>query len=163
MTKSSAAKIICIHKRLIKSQSPNEATHFGGQLFQLPDICRFFALEDRLRLSVSFSYNRNAAFFANVSLTKSVSAMWFKDRPRFLYIITLDFSEIANYFVIIIEWFILDPTNERTWLWNWHEMNTTIVMETFEWRPPKLSFANGKKNRWGARVTGNRCKVTPKI
>ena len=150
MTKISAAKIICIHNRLIKSQSPHKATHFRGQLFQLPDIFRFFALEDRLRLSVSFSYNWNAAFFTNVSLAKKCFCYVNQGRPRFLYIITLHFSEIANYFVIIIERFILEPTNERAWLWNWQEMNTTIVMETFEWRPPKLSFSNGKKSLRGA-------------
>ena len=44
---------------------------------------------------VLFSYNRNAAFFANVSLAESVYAMRFKDRPRFHYIITLHLSEIA--------------------------------------------------------------------
>ena len=31
-------------------------------------------------------------------------------------------------------------------------------MDTFDWRPPKRSFWNGKKNRWRARVTDNRCK-----
>ena len=35
-------------------------------------------------------------------------------------------------------------------------MNTSIVMETFEWRPPELGFSNGKKS-FGARVTVNRC------
>ena len=108
MTRISAAKIICFHNKLIKSQSPHKATHFRGQLFQLLDIFRFFdflfGAADRLRLS-SFvsSHKRNAAFFTNVSLAKSVSAMWFKDRPRFLYIITFHLSEIANYFVIITE------------------------------------------------------------
>ena len=34
---------------------------------------------------------------------RSLSAMWFKDRPRFLCIITLHLSKIANYFVIITE------------------------------------------------------------
>ena len=64
--------------------------------------------------------------------------MWFKDRPRFLYIITLHLSEIANYFVILNNWAITPyPTTVK--------MNTTIVMETFDWRPPKLSFWNGKK------------------
>ena len=29
-------KIICIHNKLIKSQSSHKATHFRGQLFQLP-------------------------------------------------------------------------------------------------------------------------------
>ena len=52
MTRISAAKIICIHNKLIKSQFPHNATHFRGQLFQL-------------------SYNRNAANFTNVLLAKS--------------------------------------------------------------------------------------------
>ena len=42
MTRISAAKIICIHNKLIKSQSPHKATHFRGQLFPLLDIFRFF-------------------------------------------------------------------------------------------------------------------------
>ena len=52
--------------------------------------------------------------------------------------------------------------DDRTSPWKWHEMNTTIVMDTFDWRPPKLSFWNGKKNRWRAHVTGNRCKTEPR-
>ena len=97
LTKISAAKIICIHNKLIKSQSPHKATHFRSQLFRPLNIFRFFALDKRsLTALVLFSYNRNAAFFKNVSLAKSVSAMWFKDRPRFLSIISLYFSEIAN-------------------------------------------------------------------
>ena len=42
MTIISAAKIIYIHNKLIKSQSPPKATHFSGQLLQLRDIFRFF-------------------------------------------------------------------------------------------------------------------------
>ena len=42
ITRIFTAKIICIHNKLIKSQSPHKATHFGGQLFQLADIFRFF-------------------------------------------------------------------------------------------------------------------------
>ena len=107
MTRISTAKIICIHNKLIKSQSPHKATHFRSQLFQLLvlDIFRFFdfLFGGTLTALVLFSYNRNAAFFTNVSLTKSVSGMWFKDRPSFLYIITLHLSEIANHFVIITE------------------------------------------------------------
>ena len=94
----SAAKVICIHNKLIKSQSSHKATHFRGQLFQLPDIFRFFDFPfGRSHMAlVLFSFNRDAAFFTNVSLAKSVSAMWFKDRLRFLYIITLHLSEMAN-------------------------------------------------------------------
>ena len=60
MTRISAAKVICIHNKLIKSQSSHKAaTHFRGQPFQLPDIFRFFhflrfTLEDRLRLWFCF-------------------------------------------------------------------------------------------------------------
>ena len=105
MTRISVAKIICIHDKLLKSQSAHKATHFRGQLFQLLDIFRFFDLlfGGSLTALILFSYSRNAAFFTNVSLAESVSRMWFKDRPRFLYIITLHLSEIANYFVIITE------------------------------------------------------------
>ena len=39
-----------------------------------------------------------------------------------------------------------------------HE-NRTVVMETFDWRPPKFYFRNMKKCRWGACVTGNRCNT----
>ena len=151
MTRISAAKIICIHKRLIKSQSPHKAIYFRDQLSQLPDIFRFFAFlfGGSLTALVLFSYDRNAAFFTNVSLAKSVSAMRFKDRLRFLYIITLHHSEIANYFVIITERLYLtqrrsDVAAKLTW------MNTTIVIETFDWRPPKLRFWNGKKSLRGA-------------
>ena len=42
MARISAVKIICIHNKLIKSQSSHKATHFSGQLFQLPAIFRFF-------------------------------------------------------------------------------------------------------------------------
>ena len=42
MTRISAAKIICIHNKLIKSQSPHKATYFRGQLFHLLDMFRFF-------------------------------------------------------------------------------------------------------------------------
>ena len=42
MTRISAAKITCIHNKLIKSQSPHKATDIRGQLFQLPCIFRFF-------------------------------------------------------------------------------------------------------------------------
>ena len=88
-----------------KSQSLHKATHFRGQLFQLPDIFRFFdfLFGGSLTALVLLSYNRNAAFFTNVSLAKSVSAMWFKDRPRFFYIITLHLSEFANYFVAFVK------------------------------------------------------------
>ena len=103
----SAAKILCIHDKLTKSQSPHKATHFRGQLFQLPDVFRFFDFFFggliSLTALVLFSYNQNAAFFTNVALTKSAFAMWLKDRPCFLYILTLHLSEIANYFVIITE------------------------------------------------------------
>ena len=60
-----------------KSQSLHKATHFRGQLFQLPDIFRFFdfLFGGSLTALVLLSYNRNAAFFTNVSLAKSVSAM----------------------------------------------------------------------------------------
>ena len=77
MTRISAAKIICIHNKLIKSQSPHKATHFRGQLLQLRDIFRFFdfLFGGSLRLLVLFSFNRNAAFFTNVSLPESASAM----------------------------------------------------------------------------------------
>ena len=145
MTRISAAKIICIHNKLIKSQSPHKVTHFRGQLLQLRDIFRFFdfLFGGSLMALVLFSFNRNAAFFTNVSLAKSVSAMWFKDRPRLLYIITLHLSEIAKYVVIITERLYLIQR------WVEHrretEMNTTIAMDTFYWRPPKLSFWNGKK------------------
>ena len=105
---------------------------------------------------VLFSYNRNAAFFTNVSLVESVSAMRFKDRPRFHSIVTLHLSEIANYFVIITKRLYLIQRRSNTSPWNWHETNTTIAMDTFDWRPPKLSFWIGKKNRCRARVTGNR-------
>ena len=60
----SATKIICIHNKLIKSQSSHKATHFRGQLFQLPDIFRFFdfLFGGSLAALVLFSFNRNAAF-----------------------------------------------------------------------------------------------------
>ena len=105
MTRISATKIICIHNKLIKSQSSHKATHFRSQLFQLPDIFRFFdfLFGGSLTPLVSFSFNRNAAFFTNVSPAKSVSAIWLKDRPRFRHIITFHLSEIVNYFVIMIE------------------------------------------------------------
>ena len=152
MTRISAAKIICIHNRLIKSQSPHKATYFRGQLSQLPDIFRFFdfLFGGSLTALVLFSYDRNAAFFTNVSLAKSVSAMWFKDRLRFLYIITLHLSEMANYFVLITErlYLIQRRSNVAAKLtWNEHDC---IVMETFDWRPPKLSFWNRKKSLRGA-------------
>ena len=91
MTRISAAKIICILNKLIKSQSPHKATHFISFLLQLHDIFRFFyfLFGGSLMALVLFSFNRNATFFTNVSLTESVSAMWFKDRPCFLYIITI--------------------------------------------------------------------------
>ena len=157
MTRISAAKKICIHNRLIKSQSPHKATYFWGYLL-LPDIFRFFdfLFGGSLTALVLFSYDRNAAIFTKVSLAKSVSAMWFKDRLRFLYIITLHLSEMANYFVLITErlYLIQRRSNVAEKLtWNEHDY---IVMETFDWRPPKLSFWNRKKG-WGARVTGNRC------
>ena len=152
MTRISAAKIICIHNRLIKSQSPHKATYFRGQSSQLPDILRFFdfLFGGSLTALVLFSYDWNAAFFSNVSLAKSVSAIWFKDRLRFLYIITLHHSEIANYFVIITERLYLTQRRSNVaakLTWNEH---TTIVMETFDWRPPKLRFWNGKKSLRGA-------------
>ena len=67
MTRISAAKIICIHNKLIRSQSPHKATHFRGQLFQLPCIFRFFdfLFGGSLTALVLFS---NAAFFTNVSI-----------------------------------------------------------------------------------------------
>ena len=101
----SAAKIICIHNKLIKSQSPHKATHFRGQLLQLRDIFRFFdfLFGGSPTALVLSSFNRNAAFFTNVSLAESVSPMWFKDRPRFLCIITLHLREVAKCFVIITE------------------------------------------------------------
>ena len=72
MTRISAAKIICIHNKLLKSQSPNKVTHFRGLLFQLPDIFWFFEFlfGGSLTALVLFSYNRNATFFTNVSLAK---------------------------------------------------------------------------------------------
>ena len=105
MARISAAKIICIYNKLIKSQSPHKAIHFRSQLFQLLDIFRFFdfLFGGSLTALILFSCNRNTVFFTNVSLAESVSLMWFKDRPRFLYLITLHLSEIANYFVIITE------------------------------------------------------------
>ena len=42
MTRSSAAKIICVHNKLINNQSWHKATHFRGQLFQLSCIFCFF-------------------------------------------------------------------------------------------------------------------------
>ena len=85
MTRISAAKITCIHNKLIKSQSSHKATHFRGQLFQLPDIFHFFdfLFGGSLTALVLFLFNRNATFFTNISLAKSVSAMCFKDRPHF--------------------------------------------------------------------------------
>ena len=53
MTRISAAKIICIHNKLTKSQSSHKATHFRSQLFQLLDISFVsvtFSLAERLRL-----------------------------------------------------------------------------------------------------------------
>ena len=63
--------------KLIKSHSPHKATHFGGQLFQLPDIFRFFdfLFGRSLTALVLFLYNQNAAFFTNVSLAKSGCAI----------------------------------------------------------------------------------------
>ena len=77
MTRISAAKIICIHNKLIKSQSPHKATHFRGQLLQLHDIfCVFdFLFGGSLTALVLSLFNQNAAFFTNVSLAESVSAM----------------------------------------------------------------------------------------
>ena len=151
MARISAAEIIGIHNKLIKSQSSHKATHFRGQLFQLPDISRFFdfLFGGSLTALVLFPFNWNAAFFKNVSLAKSVSAMWFKDRPRFLHIITPHLSEIVNYFVIII--------NERLYLIQ-RRSNIAVKLtrnehdyyHTFDWRPPKLSFSNGKKSLRGA-------------
>ena len=150
--KNFCGEIICIHNKLIKSQSPHKATHFRGQLLQLRDIFRFFdfLFGGSLRLLVLFSFNRNAAFFTNVSLPESASAMWFKDRPRFHYMITLHLSEIANYFVIITERLYLIQRWSNIAVKLMYEMNMTIVMDTFDWRPPKLSFWNGKKSSKGA-------------
>ena len=77
MTRISAAKIIYIHNKLINSQSPHKAIHFRSQLFQPLDIFRFFdfLFGGSLTALVLFSYNRNAAFFTNVSLAESVFAM----------------------------------------------------------------------------------------
>ena len=60
MIRISAAKVICIHNKLIKSQSSHKATHFRGQLFQLPDIFRFldFLFGGSLTALVLFSFNR---------------------------------------------------------------------------------------------------------
>ena len=102
---------------------------------------------------VLFSYNRNAAFVTNVSLAKSVSAMWFKDRPP------PHLGKIANYFVIITVWAIIpDPTTiehrretdtKWTWLLSW--IHLIHVHQ-------KLVFEMGKIGR--ASVTGNHCKTT---
>ena len=50
--------------------------------------------------------------------------------------------------------------DDRTSPWNWHEMNTTIVMDTFDLINvhQNLGFKMGK-NRCGACVTGKRCKL----
>ena len=60
MTRISATKIICIHNKLLKSQSSHKATHFTGQLFQLPGNFRFFDFLFRGSLTalVLFSFNR---------------------------------------------------------------------------------------------------------
>ena len=154
MTRISAAKIIRIHNKLIKSQSP----HIKSNSLQRPTLSATWYLLFlwlslwRIAYRSSFVFvSRNAAFFTNVSLAKSVSAMWFKDRPHFLCIITLLLSEITNYFVIITErFYLIQRLEDRTSPWNWHETNTTIVMDTFDWRQPKLSFWNGKKSLKGA-------------
>ena len=153
MTRISAAKVICIHDKLIKIQSPHKATHFRGQLFQLPDIFRFidFLFGSSLTALVLFSVNRNAPFFTNVSLAKSVSAMWFNDRPRFLHIITIHLNEMVNYFVKKNNWAIIpDPTtiehgceNDTKWtrLLSWKHLIDVRQ---------NLVFQMGKKSLRGA-------------
>ena len=141
---------ICIYNKLIKSQSPHKATHFRGQLFQLPDIFRFFDFlfggSISLTALVLFSCNRNAAFFTDVLLAKSVSPMWFKDRPRFSLKITLHLSEIANYFVIITErFYLIQRRSNLSVKLTRNEHDSVFSWKHFERRPPKLNFWNEKK------------------
>ena len=56
MTRISATKIVCIHNKLIKSQSSHKATHFRGQLFQLPGNLGFFDFLFRGSLTASSSF-----------------------------------------------------------------------------------------------------------
>ena len=106
MTRISAAKIICIHNVTTWSkvtESPHKATHFRGQLFQLPDIFRFFdfLFGGSLTALALFSYNRNAAFFINVSLAKCFCFVIQRQTTFSLHNNNPpSFSEIAIYFVI---------------------------------------------------------------
>ena len=83
--------------------------------------------------------------------------MRFKDKPRFLYIISLHLSEIANYFVIITERLFMITTIKHG-----RETDTTKWTRPLSWIHlidvhQNLVFEVAK-NRWRARVTDNRCK-----
>ena len=62
MARISAVKIICIHNKLIKSQSSHKATHFSGQRFQPPDIFRFFDFLFKDRSLTAVCYGSSFVF-----------------------------------------------------------------------------------------------------
>ena len=146
MTKISAAKIICIHNKLIKvnphtTRLISEATFFSCLT---SFVSLTFSLADRLRLQLCFRTIEMPPA-SQTFCSQKVFLLCDSDTPRCLYIITLHLSDIGNQ-DCHNNWAIIpDPTTIEHGRENWHEMNRTIVMETFDWRPPKLSFRKWKK------------------
>ena len=141
MTRISAAKVICIHNKLIKSQS----SHFQRPTFSATWYLSFLSLSP-----LHFGRSLTAlTSFVFVQSKRRLLHKRFARKKCFCYVIQRQttFSPHNNPpFQRYCNWITIKLSNDdRTWLWNGDEINTTIVIETFDWRPPKLRFSNGKK------------------
>ena len=160
-TRISAVKIICIHNKLIKSQSSHKATHFSGQLFQLPDIFRFF----HFLFKGSIAYGSRFVF---VQWKRRLLHKRFARKKCFCYVIQRQTTFYPHN----------NPPSQRNCKLLCHNNNWAIIPDptTIErgcetdtkwtlilsWKQlidvhQNLTFQMGKNSR-GARVTGNRCK-----
>ena len=136
MTRISAAKIICIHNKLTKSQSSHEATHFRSELFQLLDIFRFcdFLIGGTFTALVLFFVQSKRRLLHKRFIRKKCVCYVIQRQTRF---------SLHNNWAIIPDRTTIEHRSETD-----TKMNTTIVVDTFDWRLPNMNALKWGKNRW---------------
>ena len=83
------------------------------------------------------------------------TVQWAEDKRQKFHFCRLPFA-VNVMLNLSINWAIIpDRTTIEHRSETDRKMNTTIVMDTFDWRPPK----NGEKILEGPRVIGNRCNL----
>ena len=161
MTRISAAKIICIHNRLIKSQSPHRTTYFRGQLFSITWYLSFLCLSLwRIAYSSSFVFVWSKCRLLHKHFACKKCFCYVIQRQTTFSLHNNSPSQRNCKLLCHNNWAIIPDSTaiERgcetgmkwTWLLSWKHLIDVHQNLDFEM----------EKNCWGARMTGNRCNKT---